>query len=650
MTLSSKFSSVAFPALVILAGLFFNVANAQLVLVFWIAYLFWAKRNSVIQVGHQAVGMIILAGWITCAQFWSSVGAIGWFTSWSLLALPMAYIGWQLHSQVYPESWDSVRNLLYFLAVILAGWGICQVSIFGHSRAYGPLSDPNAYGCLLNILWFPLFMRFVEENTNPRMSVVYGASLIFILMALMMSGSRTAVLIWFLLFSIMIILHWRSLPRAKIMLVTIFGIASYFLYSIYSGHLSVASYRAAAILPNATHDVLSPRYLMWKSTLIMWLNFPLFGSGLGSWHYIYPLFRSIEEKATGGNYAHNDYLQLLEEGGLLLSLLYIWIIGRSVLQGFGSTRLEPRGFENSGLMAGVVTVLLHATVNFSLFLVYISLLVGLYLGRIAQTTELRTKTKYFSGEIPRISDFIRKSLILFVLMVNGTVAALSSASLSLWHGNSIYWNSINKLSSAINPMAMATILLAIRPADTNALRFIGASLENAIANNPSISLDEAAAIYSEILSDYDLMRSENEYDTATSTREAAFILNYLAKYGSDPSRMDKAKELLEESLHNNPASIDSAILISEIYLVQGQTQNALEIMRWALPHALNERDKLLAEAQLIKLESSDKAGAALDLQQKLRELRADCLPWDCGNRKSNSLKAIRAEIETLKKQ
>ena len=54
---------------------------------------------------------------------------------------------------------------------------------------------------------------------------------------------------------------------------------------------------------------------------------PLLGTGLGTWSYILCAFPPRSEWSTTGYYAHNDYLQLAAEGGLLtLVLLFAGLI------------------------------------------------------------------------------------------------------------------------------------------------------------------------------------------------------------------------------------------------------------------------------------------------------------------------------------
>lgn len=78
------------------------------------------------------------------------------------------------------------------------------------------------------------------------------------------------------------------------------------------------------------------RLPLWIDTLRMYRDFPLFGVGLGTFSYVYPLY-----KTHGGSlaftHAENDYLQLLVETGAVGFLLVLWFfagLGREILTNF----------------------------------------------------------------------------------------------------------------------------------------------------------------------------------------------------------------------------------------------------------------------------------------------------------------------------
>jgi tetratricopeptide (TPR) repeat protein len=69
------------------------------------------------------------------------------------------------------------------------------------------------------------------------------------------------------------------------------------------------------------------RPIVWKDSLNMVRDFPLFGVGLGGWPEIFPHYQTGPWNEYYFREAHNDYLQYITETGLLGVLALIWVFG-----------------------------------------------------------------------------------------------------------------------------------------------------------------------------------------------------------------------------------------------------------------------------------------------------------------------------------
>jgi hypothetical protein len=58
------------------------------------------------------------------------------------------------------------------------------------------------------------------------------------------------------------------------------------------------------------------RGAQWADTLRAVRDFPIIGSGLGTYAFNYPFYKTLRVKAVF-DHAHNDYLELLSEGGVV---------------------------------------------------------------------------------------------------------------------------------------------------------------------------------------------------------------------------------------------------------------------------------------------------------------------------------------------
>lgn len=636
--------------MIIVGALFLNVANTFLLLLGWLLCSLLKEKRADVFAGLPSLFMLALAGWITLIQFWSDIGSIGWFTTWVFLAIPLAFFGWQGYSRNQLNSWRTTQIFLGLLGCLVAIWGITQVVVQGYHRATGPLADPNTYGCLLNLLWFPLFASFVATKNNRTIQLC-GFALFIIQLALMMSGSRAASLIWLLLCMSMIVLHWSSITRERLAFICIMAVGNYLIHFHFSSHLTLSSYEAAFDVLQTSHASESPRFLMWQSTIRMWLDAPWFGSGLGSWNYLYPMYRIPDETGTTGYYAHNDYLQLLQEGGIFTLLIFVVVLGWLGVYSIKTLVRMPSGVErikNVGIVAGITAATLHAFVNFTFYLIYINVLIGIYLGKLFQSQgkHAQERTALPCSQAVRL----KKIVILAVIVINGFHAILSSADLAFLRSESFGGRMAHIIAPQLSQFSVAALLATVRPSDTIAQGYITASIENGIINSPSIAPQQAREMFNEVVDGYELLRGQNKYDAAIPANEAGFLISFGKRYGADSSQWQRARVLLQESLRMNPSGVDSAILLAETYFIEGQPQEAFNSLHQMASMAWRERDRMMIEAEILKHKAPEYANQLTELQQELREMRVHCKSDECGARYTQIIISARERLSKLGKR
>ena len=97
-------------------------------------------------------------------------------------------------------------------------------------------------------------------------------------------------------------------------------------------------------------------------------SYPLFGTGQGTFIYIYPFF---DKERTSGlvEHAHNDYVEILAENGLIsggsLILLVFGTLGYVALC-WGRRRDYFVRWIGLGCLLGVVAILFHSMTDFNL--------------------------------------------------------------------------------------------------------------------------------------------------------------------------------------------------------------------------------------------------------------------------------------------
>ena len=130
--------------------------------------------------------------------------------------------------------------------------------------------------------------------------------------------------------------------------------------------------RAAQIIdlmkddPSAQVDYYS-RQEIWRDTWQLVRDHPVAGIGLGAYNTVFPNY-AHHDGYYKVDYAHNDYLQVLSDGGIIaggLVLCFVVLIGRAVWR---ATRADDR--LEAGLAlgggAGMFALLIHSAFDFNL--------------------------------------------------------------------------------------------------------------------------------------------------------------------------------------------------------------------------------------------------------------------------------------------
>ncbi len=116
-----------------------------------------------------------------------------------------------------------------------------------------------------------------------------------------------------------------------------------------------------------SEDPTTGRAHFWDVTLDIIKNHPVIGTGLGAFGVVYTGYDS-----RNGLYrleqAHNDYLQVLSDGGIVGALLGLFFIVSLFRMGFArrNSRDEFRRGVATGAMAGCFAVLVHSFFDFTL--------------------------------------------------------------------------------------------------------------------------------------------------------------------------------------------------------------------------------------------------------------------------------------------
>jgi len=203
------------------------------------------------------------------------------------------------------------------------------------------------------------FLSALDENKNV---IGYFAGSVLLGTGIILTGSRSGILT--MVFSFLIFFQFSFyLKRSK----AVRRKLKFFFIGITAVTLFIG-------IQNTMNKFLSTRienagrFLRWPATISMVQDFPIFGSGFGTYRYTYFLY-DIDEGGKWSTHAHNDYLEAVAEGGIMGSVLFFLLIGMviySIVKMWMIRRHPEIKMIGIGIITSLFAASFHSIFDFSL--------------------------------------------------------------------------------------------------------------------------------------------------------------------------------------------------------------------------------------------------------------------------------------------
>jgi len=233
---------------------------------------------------------------------------------------------------------------------------------------YGSYVNHNHYAGLMELLIpIPLVLS-LTHLTHHRERTIAGVAAAIMTGTVFLSGSRggmLAVLVEFLVLAV-VLFRYRKGVRVAIG-VGAFAVVLISLLAWLGG--SQLTERVSSISTEARTEISGGmRLSIDRDAFRMFLQKPLLGWGLRTFPVVYPQFRSFYTNFFV-NEAHNDYLQLLAEMGLLGFGVMAWflvVVFRRAVGKIANWTSDVSGAVTLACMLGSIGILVHSLVDFNL--------------------------------------------------------------------------------------------------------------------------------------------------------------------------------------------------------------------------------------------------------------------------------------------
>jgi hypothetical protein len=243
-----------------------------------------------------------------------------------------------------------------------------------HLSGYLEMVIPLAIGLILartdffalaGMKWRKKLLMVSERGAYKNILLALGV--ILMALAVIFSKSRSGVFLLILTFILifgMIALFYGTIKREFKWIKDFFRVV-FLIIMVVAVYIGIDSMIERFAMDRILHDV---RPVVWSNTTGIIGDFPVMGSGLGTFQALYPAY---EESSTPPlfEHAHNDYLEYMAELGGMGFLLLLGGIGAMLVFSFlvWQVRQHPavRGLALGGMVA-VVAMLLHSITDFNL--------------------------------------------------------------------------------------------------------------------------------------------------------------------------------------------------------------------------------------------------------------------------------------------
>ena len=282
-----------------------------------------------------------------------------WSLFYYMLTLPltMAYI---------KEEWQKAILLrMVCISLLVSSLYIFWQGYLGFPRAWGMTGTWLIAATYLE-LSIPLLMVIILEkkSTTPFLRWTLPALLVCACLALILVNSRAAWIAVAVVMLLYFVIRFKQFSKKNIM---VFATLLCLCISLFVANPNLLT-RFYSI-SDMQYQNNSERILMWKSAWHMFLDYPVFGVGIGNFDIPYQtIYIAPEAKERTVAHAHNNYMHYLAETGLIgftsFLFLFIYLLRHYIIRFRNSHDLIALG-----MVLSIISFMIHglADWNYSMF-------------------------------------------------------------------------------------------------------------------------------------------------------------------------------------------------------------------------------------------------------------------------------------------
>jgi O-antigen ligase len=318
-------------------------------------------------------GLLVLA----LGQWAGGLTVYAYSTKLEILRLTAALILLFLTIQAFrtPTEW---RRFVWFLMILAFGvslFGIVQYftwngklywlrTLHGGGEPFGPFVNRNDFAGFVELI-LPLGLALLlldGEHRERRLLVTLFV--VFPAAALVLCASRAGIVVFSVELVLLGVLVWIYGRRSQRWL--LLGVAG--VIATLAAWLGIGHSFARFSGPTGTEVSLAQRLSMSRDAWHIFLAHPIIGTGMGTLEVAFPRYQT-HYIGLIVNHAHDDYVELLSDGGVLggaFGFLFLFVLYRKGLKNLKRARSPMTRSLYAGGLVACTGLLLHESVDFNL--------------------------------------------------------------------------------------------------------------------------------------------------------------------------------------------------------------------------------------------------------------------------------------------
>jgi len=215
----------------------------------------------------------------------------------------------------------------------------------------GPFTFPNDMAAWILVVSMPLAAFFINPMKNFRLKLALGIILFPLVFLLYLTNTQAAWLGFVIGVFILILLVNKKMFMIVLMLLIVLAIA------------------LGSFLPKESIDdilgfpSIKDRMSMWQIGWRIFLQHPIIGNGLNSFFLKFQEFRTDDFRNRRGSYAHNGYLQIAGDLGIIGLVIFLLLIVRAFHSSLRYAISAKNNFSRIftlGIACGILAFLIHS--------------------------------------------------------------------------------------------------------------------------------------------------------------------------------------------------------------------------------------------------------------------------------------------------